>query len=282
MGQEISPSWPIPSDLNWIAVNDYPMAYRDAGVGPPIVLVHGSTTDYRVWNAQFDVFSATHRVIAVNLRHFYPEQWNGDSTDFSIEQHADDVATLIKKMNLGRVHLVGHSRGGVVVIEVAKSHPEIIRTLVLPDASIEMPLPETPEAKEAAQFVRKAISTLQENLKTGDKSKAAEVFIDTINSPGTWAKLPSSDQQMVLTNIYTAMADRGRPLTSCADLIKFEFPVLLLTGDRSPKRFEFFYGEMRKCKAFPPSVVIPNAGHAMQRDNSEAFNSAVLMFLSRH
>jgi pimeloyl-ACP methyl ester carboxylesterase len=47
------------------------MAYRDAGSGTTTVFVHGSTSDYRAWNAQFDVFSRAHRVIAVSLRHHY-------------------------------------------------------------------------------------------------------------------------------------------------------------------------------------------------------------------
>ena len=187
--QEVKPGWSIPPELKWEAINGYPMAYRDAGNGTPVVLVHGSTNDYRAWNAQFNVFSTTHRVIAVSLRHFYPERWDGVGTDFSIEQHALDVAALIKKLNLGKVHLVGHSRGGSVVIEVAKSHPEVIRTLVLPDASIQMPVPQSTETKEAAEFTNKLIGTLQENLKTGEATKAAEVFVDMIGGPGVMAKI---------------------------------------------------------------------------------------------
>jgi pimeloyl-ACP methyl ester carboxylesterase len=246
------------------------------------VLVHGSTNDFRAWNAQFDVFSKTHRVIAVSLRHFYPERWSGEGTDFSIEQHAKDVAALIKKLNLGKVHLVGHSRGGAVVVEVAKASPEVIRTLVLPDASIEMPVPETAEAKEAAEFTKKTIGTLQENLKSGEPAKAAEIFIDMLNGPGSWPKLPETAREMILANIHTALGDKGRPMTTCADVKKFDFPVLLMTGEKSPRKFEFFYDEMRKCRAFPASIVIPNAAHAMQRSNPEAFNDATLTFVSQH
>ena len=259
------------------------MAYRDAGNGTPIVLVHGSTNDYRAWNAQFNVFSKTYRVIAVSLRHFYPERWDGVGTDFSIEQHAQDVAALIKKLSLGKVHLIGHSRGGAVAIEVAKSHPEVIRTLILPDASIEMPVPETPEAREAAEFTQKVIGTLQNKLETEEPIKAAEAFIDMLNAPGTWPKLAEPVKEMILANIYTALGDKGRPLTSCDDVKKFNFPVLLMTADKSPKKFEFFYSEMRKCKIdLPPSIVIPNAGHAMQQINPEAFNRATLAFVSQH
>jgi pimeloyl-ACP methyl ester carboxylesterase len=266
-----------------------PDATRDqaqlAGSGTPIVLVHGLINDYRAWNAQFNVFSETHRVIAVSLRHFYPERWDGIGTDFSVEQHAEDVAALIKKTSLGKVHLVGHSRGGAVVIEVAKSHPEVIRTLVLEDASIKMPVPETAETKEAAEFDKMVIGTLQENLKTGDPIKAAEVYIDMSAAPGTWPTLPQPVKEMIVDNIYTPLADNGRPrpLTSCADVKKFDFPVLLMTAEKSPKIYEFFYNEMRKCKNdLPPSIVIPNAGHPMQRHNPEAFNKATLAFVSQH
>ena len=36
-----------------------------------------------------------------------------------------------------------------------------------------------------------------------------------------------------------------RPATTCDQLKKFDFPVLLMTAERSPKRYAFFYGEMR-------------------------------------
>jgi pimeloyl-ACP methyl ester carboxylesterase len=83
-------------------------------------------------------------------------------------------------------------------------------------------------------------------------------------------------------NIYSALGDKGRPISTCADVKKFDFPVLLMTGDKSPKKFEFFYNEMRKCREFPRKVVIPNAGHGMQTRNPEVFNKVMLEFLSKH
>ncbi|MET4045831.1 alpha/beta hydrolase [Bradyrhizobium sp. RT6a] len=280
--QEVKPDWPIPSELKWEAINGYPMAYREAGEGTPIVLVHGSTSDYRIWNAQFGAFSVAYRVIAVSLRHFYPERWDGSGTDFSIEQHAQDIATSINKLNLGKVHLVGHSRGGAVAVEVAKSHPEVIRTLVLPDGSIEMPVSETAEAKEAGDFTKKLIGTLQENLRTGDTARAAEIFVDTLSGPGTWLRFPEPTKEMFLANIYSALGDKDRPISTCVDVKKFDFPVLLMTADKSPKKFELMYREMRKCREFPATVVIPNAAHGMQRLNPDVFNKLTLEFLSNH
>ena len=71
----VPPKWPIPSDVRWIEVNGYPMAYQDNGVGVPIVLVHGSFFDYRLWSYQLEAFSKKHRVLNVSLRHYFPELW---------------------------------------------------------------------------------------------------------------------------------------------------------------------------------------------------------------
>jgi hypothetical protein len=87
---------------------------------------------------------------------------------------------------------------------------------------------------------------------------------------------------MILANIFTASGEMGRPLTSCADVKKFDFHVLLMTAAKRPKKFEFFYNEMRKCRDFLASVVILNAGYAMQRMNPDAFNKANLEFLSKN
>ncbi len=170
--------WSIPSDAKCLQVNGYPIVYRDAGKGVPLVLVHGSLTDYRVWQSNIDVFSAKHRVIAPSLRHFYPEPWDGAGGSFSVQQHAEDIAIFARTLNLGKVHLLGWSRGGSVVVEVAKHHPEIVRTLIFEDGGIELPVEETPESAEAAAFTTTLLQTLRSNIRRGDLPRAASAFVE--------------------------------------------------------------------------------------------------------
>ncbi len=122
-------TWPLPDGIKLVDVNGYPMAYRENGSGTPLILVHGSMNDYRYWNSQTRAFAEQYRVIAVSLRHYFPEPWDGRGDDFSILQHADDVAEFMRRLNLGPVHLLGHSRGGAVVLNVAARHLELIRSL---------------------------------------------------------------------------------------------------------------------------------------------------------
>ena len=98
--------------MQTIHVNGYDMAYLVVGEGPPLVCVHGSLCDFRVWSAVLGPLTQRHRVIAVSLRHFFPEHWDGVGDTYSIAQHTADVIGFIEKLDTGPVDLMGHSRGG--------------------------------------------------------------------------------------------------------------------------------------------------------------------------
>lgn len=123
-----------------------------------------------------------------------------------------------------------------------------------------MPAEETPETRSAAEFRANNNKAIQEHLRAGDPNKAAEVLVDGLTGPGAWQRLPELRKQVVLDNIYTALGDKMiRPSTTCDELKKFGFPVLLMTAEKSPKSYALLYGEMKKCVAFPDPIVIPGA-----------------------
>jgi pimeloyl-ACP methyl ester carboxylesterase len=72
--------------MQTLHVNGYDMAYLDIGRGPPLVCVHGSLCDFRIWSPVLGPLTRKHRVIAVSLRHFFPEHWDGLSGTYSIAQ----------------------------------------------------------------------------------------------------------------------------------------------------------------------------------------------------
>src|SRR5262245_55376612 len=86
-GESAQPTWQLPPGIKTLAVNGYPMAYMERGAGPTVLLVHGALSDYRSWETQMSSLSSRLRVIAVSLRHYYPERWDGKSNDFSERQH---------------------------------------------------------------------------------------------------------------------------------------------------------------------------------------------------
>ena len=206
------PNWPIPADANSITVNGYPYAYREAGSGVPIVLIHGSIGDYRVWTTQLAAFLKRNRVVTPSLRHYYPEPWTGaarpgEEGNFSIEQHASDVAAFIKALNLGKVHLLGWSRGGAVVNAVAKRAPEVIRTLILEDSTIDIAGMENPAMREAqAEFTRR-FDALKACIRKGDLEGGARTFYDTTGGLGTGGGLPGIPIKIARPDISITFCD---------------------------------------------------------------------------
>ena len=276
--------WPIPDPLRVIDVNGYPLAYRDEGKGPPVVLLHGSFSDCRAWSLQVPAFAARYRVLAPCLRHYYPERWDGRGGDFSVSQHADDVAAFVVNAGLPKVHLIGHSRGGAVALTVARRRPGLVRSLVLADPrGLEALLPDTPRARELAAQLAASFATLQQLLAAGDLDQAARGFVDALAGPGAWDRRSPELKQGFLDNIGTAIDTGEAPDVTCDDVAGLHMPMLLVSGERSPQRYGAMFAAMRACDpAIPLHVTIPGAAHAMHRDNPDAFNAAVLNFLARN
>jgi hypothetical protein len=77
----------LPAGVKTLRVNGYDMAYMESGSGRPLVMVHGAMSDYRSWAAQMEPFGRTNRAVAVSLRHYFPERWDGKGGSFSWQQH---------------------------------------------------------------------------------------------------------------------------------------------------------------------------------------------------
>jgi pimeloyl-ACP methyl ester carboxylesterase len=276
--------WPIPPGVKTVDVGGYPLAYVEAGSGVPIVIVHGSWVDHRVFAGQVAEFSKTNRVIAVSLRHSWPEPWDGKTGDFSIDRHADDLVALVRRLDLGKVHLLGHSRGGAVALGVARRAPEAIRTLILAEPSGFYSAFVAPDVRrQMVERLNQLAAWVRSNQDSVPRRELTQRAWDMANGQGSWDRMPPGVQQMFADNIGTMAAPTSLDLPSvadCDDLRRFTFPVLLLNGERSPKPYADLMAAMRACKpALSPVVVVPEAGHNMQLQNPAFFNKAVLDFV---
>ena len=91
----------IQPEVKTLRVNNYDMSYVESGKGAPLVLVHGALNDYRNWLPLLKEFGDSNRTIAVSLRHYYPERWDGKGSDLSLQQHADDLVAFIRALDTG-------------------------------------------------------------------------------------------------------------------------------------------------------------------------------------
>jgi len=269
------------SRMERVLVNGYRVAVRQAGRGPALVLLHGSLNDLRAFDAQVDAFAASHRVVAASLRHCWPDAWDGRGGDFTVATHADDVAALIGMLDVAPAHVLGHSRGGAVAIDLALRHPDSVRSLVLADpGGLEALLPDTPEGRELAAQTTAMFARLTDDLAAGDAVAAARRFADALGGPGTWDRRTDAQRAIVLDNIATGPHCAERPRFAREALASLAGPLLLVTGERSPPRYRPMLEALAQCNPHVRALAtIPGAAHAMNREQPDAFNSAVLEFL---
>lgn len=124
-----------PNDINkngqggYASVNDLKIYYEIHGTGKPLVLLAGGFMTIEAMGQVLAPLSSSRQVIAVEL------QGHGHTADIdrplSFELMADDIAALIKHLELERADVFGFSLGGGVALQTAIRHPEVVRKLVL-------------------------------------------------------------------------------------------------------------------------------------------------------
>jgi pimeloyl-ACP methyl ester carboxylesterase len=250
---------------------------------PALLLVHGSINDYRSFAEQMTPLSAHARTIAVSLRHAYPERWDGTGDDFTVEQHAADLAAFIGAQAHGPMHVLGHSRGGAVALQLALHHPQAVRTLTLADpGGLELLLPPSPESEAMARQSSEMFARLRENLSTGDEGAALARFVEDLNGPGAWERRTPAQRQVMLDNIRTGPACAQRPSFTPGQIASLSMPILPVTGAKSPARYRLMLEAMRALNPNVAALVtVADAAHAMHRENAPAFNAAVRDFIAR-
>jgi 3-oxoadipate enol-lactonase len=97
-----------------------------------VVLLHSLALDASVWQRVIPELSDRARVLAVDLR---GHGRSGASTDFTVEDMADDVVETLGSLGVARATVVGLSLGGCVAQAVAFRHPEVVAHLVLADTT---------------------------------------------------------------------------------------------------------------------------------------------------
>jgi esterase len=274
----LKPAWELPPGVKTLPANGYPMAFLERGVGPTVVLVHGALQDYRYWDAQVSSLSPQFRVIAVSLRHYYPERWNGKGADFSAQQQAKDLVEFIENLGIGPVYLVGHSRGGRVTLDAARARPDLIRKLVLMEAIFYslLPVPSGTTTADSRTTGRRRPATFFEQ---GDIEGGLEFYVDDANGPGTWKRRTDEQRQVSRDNAWTVVADEGEWSVTCDEVGSLRMPVLLMGGEKSPRRLVNVVDATHKCLPSAKRATIPNAAHPMNRQNPAAFDAALVKFL---
>ena len=253
-------------------VNGVELYYETHGDGPPVLLIHGLGSSTRDWEPQVAALATRFRVITFDVRgHGRSEK---PRQRYSVKLFADDTAALIRALDVGPVHVIGISMGGMIAFQLAVDAPELVRSLVIVNSGPAMPIKTL--SQRLMIWTRIAIVRVQGMRKMGEvlaqrllpKPEHATIRAQFI---ARWAE---NDPVAYLSAL------KGLVNWSVMDALpRIERPVLVLTGDLdyTPVAFKQAYTAMMKHAEL---VVIDDARHFAPIERPEPFNAALLAFLA--
>lgn len=118
------------TDLDFCTVADRRVAFRRTGVGEPVLLIHGITSNSFIWDDVIAGISTDFDTIAVDLLGCGGSDLTLEA-DYSIAAQAELVAGLISSLGIDRCHIVGHDIGGGVTQILAVRHLNLLRSMTL-------------------------------------------------------------------------------------------------------------------------------------------------------
>ncbi len=276
-------------EFKTLDLDGYKISYIDIGEGEPVVFVHGAISDYRVWEAQMNPFSEKYRVIALSRRYAYPnDQTLRDSNDYSVKAHAKDLQNILQKLNLGPVHLAGHSYGGFTSLVATLENPDLVKSLILLEPPVGSMLENVPEAAGLdEEFANKVVIPAAKAFEGNNDEAAVALFVGGVMGDSLYFdKAPQNERAMWLANTPELKAiASGADLfeyLNCQDFEGLKVPTLLIKGEHSPKSLRLTSDELHKCIENSELKELPKASHGLQHQNPVGFNKMVLAFIEKH
>jgi pimeloyl-ACP methyl ester carboxylesterase len=247
--------------------------YTRAGNGPILVLIHGSLCDYRYWRWQLPALSRDYTVVAPSLPGYWPDALDREDPDFNIGRHSEAMVAFIRGISGGQpVHVLGHSRGAHVAMNIALQAPELTRSLTLADPGFRFK-----HEAEGMAVHAEAVALLER----GDVEQGLSLFVDTVNSPGTWRHMVGWFKEMLRDNAKTLLSQVREPnaAVDLDHLARLDISTLLIGGADSPARFHSRIEALAQVLPNAVNLTIPLAAHGMNLANPKAFNQGLSEFL---
>jgi pimeloyl-ACP methyl ester carboxylesterase len=257
--------------MSYAEVNDIRMFYEEEGQGEPLLLLHGALGCIDIhlsgWGHLVPTFAECFRTIQVEHRGH--GRTDNPAGTLSYEQLADDVADFIAQRDLAPAHVAGVSDGAVIVMALAMTRPELVRSLVLVGAN----------ATNDEQ-VQAANAFIDPDVLAQEHPEFAEMLVryhDGHHHPGYWRDLVRQNRAHLDVE----------PNYSAEDLARIQAPTLLIAGETDPFGNVNQMLAMRRAIPNAEMLILNHAGmdelsnHVCQYTRADIVGPAVLDFLAR-
>ena len=111
--------------------NGISLEYRDQGEGEVILLLHGLGSTKADWERQYEYFSQSYRVLAPDFRGHGNSSKPASKSNYGVKLCAEDITLLMAQLNISEAIVVGFSMGGAVAFELAVSHLDLVKKMII-------------------------------------------------------------------------------------------------------------------------------------------------------
>ncbi len=257
--------------------------YEDVGEGTPIVFVHEYAGDHRAWEMQLRFFGRRYRCIAFSARGYPPSQVPTDPAAYSQDRATDDIAAVIKGLGLAPAHVVGLSMGAFATLHMGLRHAGLARSLTAagvgygaaPDKRAQF------HAETDATIARIRAEGMDAIGKVYARGPTRLVFQE--KDPRGFAEFEQQLREHSTEGSALTMQGVQRQRPSLFDLREgfaaMTTPTFIIAGDEDDPTLE---ASLYLKRTIPSSalLVMPKCGHTMNLEDPDAFNRAVLDFIT--
>jgi pimeloyl-ACP methyl ester carboxylesterase len=263
-------------DTRRAALDGTELEYEVRGAGPPVVLVHaGVFADWFDPLLEEPALGGRYRVVS-----YHRAGYAGSSRPIGpvgIARHAAHCRALLRHLGIERAHVVGHSSGGNIGLQLALDAPEAVHSLALLEPAL-LAVPSPPQVAGAV-----------ERYRAGDRAGAVDTFMRAVGGPAYRAVLDRTlpgafDQAVADADTFFGQelpALRQWPFTR-EDARRVTQPVLAVVGARSEPVFAERHELLRAWLPHVEPFVLPEATHLLHLENPRGMAQALAAFFARH
>jgi pimeloyl-ACP methyl ester carboxylesterase len=260
------------------------LAYTESGSGLPMVFVHEFAGDMRSWEPQLRFFARRYRCIAFNARGYPPSDVPHDQAAYSQDRATDDIAAILRGLGIARAHIVGLSMGAFATLHFGLRYPQLAASLTAAGVgygagSGEVHTKFRAEAESIAASIR--VEGMAKRALTYSRGPTRLQFL--AKDPRGYAEFQAQLAEHSTEGSSLTMLGVQRLRPNLFDLTEkfrqMRVPTLIIAGDEDEPSLE---PSLFLKRTIPTAglVVFARTGHAMNLEEPDAFNRAVLDFVS--
>ncbi len=255
---------------------------EESGSGDPVLLLHSSGMSGRQWKRLVPelVRKGLRAVVPDFTGHGASEPWP-EPKPFSFRTDVLRIVALLRQLeNGGPAHVVGHSYGGFVALQVALAAPDRIRSLTLFDPVSFGVLDPSADAALIAGFSQ---VDLPWGSAAADRERWLQAFVDYWGGPGAWVHLREEARAefrrvgwVVREGVRSLMGD-ATPASAYAGL---RCAVHLMTGAESPPAAKAVIRHLGLAFRTARTTTLAAAGHLGPLTHPDPFKAALVAALA--